>query len=141
MRVIICGSRGATGISHMNHLENAIRLSGYDITHVIHGANYDSVDALAEKWAKRKKIPFTPFPMEPRSKLEELGIPIGAGGPRRNKRMITEGRAQACIAVWDGRSPGTNDMVKQAKRAGLVGFLYRLDDGGHSRWPNQLSLF
>lgn len=141
MRVIICGSRGLTGIAHMTHLENAIRMARFEVTHVIHGANYDSVDALAEKWAKRHKVPFTTFPMESREELESRGIPAVAAGPRRNKRMIVEGHASGCIALWDGQSPGTADMVKQAKRAALVGLLYRLNAGAHEHWPDQLSLF
>jgi hypothetical protein len=141
MRVIICGSRGFTGTSHMNHLKKAIKLSGFDISHVIHGANYDSMDAIAERWAKNKDIPFTAFPMETRDELAALDIPERAAGPRRNKRMLIEGRAQAVIAVWNCTSPGTADMVQQAKASGVVGFLYRLGPGSHERWPNQLALF
>lgn len=141
MRVIICGSRGATGISHMNYLKEAIKLSGFKISHVIHGANEDSVDRLARMWAQKEGIPVTPFPMESREELEAQGIPYVAAGPRRNKRMIDVGRPEGCIALWDGTSPGTKNMMDLAKKAGVVGFLYRLNGGSHERWPKQLALF
>jgi hypothetical protein len=41
-----------------------------------------------------------------------------AAGPIRNKQMAEYGTH--LIAFWNGRSPGTMDMIKQAKEHGLL---------------------
>jgi len=43
-----------------------------------------------------------------------------AAGPIRNAAMAKAAGADGrLLAYWDGKSPGTADMIKQAKRAGL----------------------
>jgi hypothetical protein len=41
-----------------------------------------------------------------------------AAGPIRNAEMIA--KARHCIALWDGKSPGTAMTIKTAKRKGLA---------------------
>jgi len=38
-------------------------------------------------------------------------------GPLRNERMAQN--ADALIAIWDGKSPGTRDMIARAHKHGL----------------------
>lgn len=48
-----------------------------------------------------------------------------AAGPIRNEEMITEDKADACIVIWDGKSPGSRSMWELANRYGLVTFQYQ----------------
>lgn len=122
----------------MPKLEEAIRLSGFDITYVFHGANEDSPDRLGRIWAERNGIPVRAFEMEDRRTLTQWGIPLAAAGPRRNERM-KKGGAQGVIALWDGASTGTSDMMRRMKKK--PGFCYRLDGAPHEHWPKQLAMF
>ena len=43
-----------------------------------------------------------------------------AAGPIRNKQMLVEGKPNLVIAfVWKELGPGTSNMLKQAKEAGI----------------------
>lgn len=42
-----------------------------------------------------------------------------AAGPIRNQEMLDNGKADALVAFWDGKSPGTKDMIRRAKRKGI----------------------
>ena len=50
-------------------------------------------------------------------------------GIDRNEQMGDY--ADALIAVWDGKSPGTKNMIANAKRLGLLVYVYdaSIDDG------------
>jgi len=48
-----------------------------------------------------------------------------SAGPIRNQQMILDGEADGLIAFWDGRSPGTKDMIEKATRANLEVHIYR----------------
>ena len=82
---------------------------------IIHGAA-SGADALAKAWADRKMIPDDPYPAD--------WYPGGSrrldksAGPRRNSRMLAEGRPDIVIAFPGGT--GTADMVAKARRAGVT---------------------
>lgn len=122
----------------MPKLEEAIRLSGFNITRVFHGANNDSPDRLAGIWGQQHEIAVRPFPMESEYDLRMKNIPTVAAGPRRNKRMKAAG-AEGVIALWNGKSPGTKSMVKMMYKKYPV-FVFRLDGASHERFPKQLLL-
>ncbi len=42
-----------------------------------------------------------------------------SAGPRRNQRMLIEGKPEVVLAFWDGESRGTLDMIKRAVKAGV----------------------
>jgi hypothetical protein len=71
------------------------------------------VDTLAERWAEQHDIPVTGFPAE----WSRYGK---KAGPIRNKEMA--GYAEGLVAVWDGRSRGTKDMVRQWASMGSRSF-------------------
>ena len=48
-----------------------------------------------------------------------------AAGPIRNRLMAEN--ADALVAVWDGKSRGTRNMIDEARKRGLVAFIYRTD--------------
>jgi len=117
VRVIIAGSRD---IKDMAHVEAAIAASGYHITEVVSGGAR-GVDSLGEEWALLNKVRLGPDFSVP--DYEWKKDPYGAGH-KRNGRMARY--AEALIAVWDGDSGGTRNMIEQARAHGLLVFVYRV---------------
>ena len=76
---------------------------------VLSGAG-PGADALGERWAAMTGTPCQRYP----ANWEAHGR---AAGPIRNALMA--GDAQALIALWDGKSPGTKNMIALAKKRGL----------------------
>ena len=101
MRVIIAGSRTITSY---DTVKEAVANSGFTITTVISGCAR-GVDQLGEKWANENGVKIARFP----ANWEKYGKRAGA---IRNAAMADN--ADALIAVWDGKSAGTRDMIKQA---------------------------
>lgn len=109
MKVIIAGSRD---IDDYNIVFDTIRRSGFEITEVVSGMAR-GVDALGVTWARANGIPFKPFHAAWRTKDGEFDR---SAGMVRNEQMAEY--ADALIAVWDGFSPGTKDMMRRmGKRA------------------------
>lgn len=109
MKVIIAGSRSITnpGIVHA-----AIDASRFTITEVVCGYAR-GVDMIGLRWAKATGTPYKVFPAKWRDKDGELDMQAGY---KRNERMAEY--ADALIAVWDGHSGGTKDMMQRmGKRA------------------------
>lgn len=106
MRTIIAGSRG---IVDPKLVEEAIIASGFTITEVVSGGAR-GVDSIGERWALDNNIPIKRFP----AKWHLHGK---RAGPIRNSEMAEY--AEALIAVWDGASSGTQDMIIKAKCKGL----------------------
>lgn len=121
MKVIIAGTRT---IKDAALLEKAIEESGFAITHVIHGGA-KGVDTLAAQWASAKRIPTSVY-------LADWTGYGKAAGPIRNGDMLKE--ADALVAVWNGESPGTANMIRQAMNAGLRTYVSRIDE------PSQATL-
>ena len=99
MRVIIAGSRN---ISDRSGLLKAIKQSGFDITEVVSG-KARGVDTIGETWAVANDIPIKQFPAD----WSKHG---NAAGPIRNSMMAEY--ADAAIIIWDGKSAGTLNMIK-----------------------------
>jgi len=106
MKVIIAGSREITSMHYVNL---AIQESGFDITEVVSGGAR-GVDQLGERWAKEHGIPIKRF----LPNWEKYGK---KAGPLRNKLMSLY--ADALIAVYDGESKGTKNMIETANKRGL----------------------
>lgn len=117
MKVIIAGSRS---IKDMALVEAAIAASGYHITEVVSGGAR-GVDSLGEEWAILNKIKLGPDFSVP--DYEWKKNPHTAGH-KRNGRMAKY--AEALIAIWDGVSGGTANMIEQARAHGLLVFVYRV---------------
>ena len=115
MKVIIAGSRELTS---MALIEQAILDSGFDVTEVVCG-DARGVDSLGAAWAEAREIPVTYFPADWRSIMKK------ASGFVRNGKMADY--ADALVAVWDGKSRGTQHMLAVAKLRNLKIFLYKVD--------------
>jgi hypothetical protein len=110
MRVIIAGSRG---INDYAKVCDAVQRSRFPISRVLSGMAR-GVDTLAIRYATEKRLPLEQFPAQ----WSKWGR---SAGYRRNEQMAQN--ADALIAVWDDRSPGTRHMIQVAKARGLQVFV------------------
>ncbi len=103
MRVIIAGSRS---LNELGMVYGAVGASGWreDVTEVVCGCA-PGVDSLGNTWALERGIPSSKhFP------ASDYPSPL-----ERNQAMADY--ADALIAVWDGESRGTKDMVARMLKA------------------------
>ena len=101
MRVIIAGGRD---IWDADAVCQAIDDSGFKITEIVCGGA-PGVDTMGWRYGVWNDILVAHFPAD----WDTFGK---AAGPIRNAEMAQY--AEALIAVWDGHSKGTEDMIKQA---------------------------
>ena len=118
MKTIIAGSRE---ITDYDTVENAVKDSEFDITEIISGTAR-GVDVLGEEYGNKNNIPVKKFP----ANWNTFGK---SAVYRRNEQMGDY--ADACIAIWDGKSKGTRHMIEIAKRKQLKLFIYIL---GENKW-------
>jgi glycerophosphoryl diester phosphodiesterase len=111
MKVIIAGGRN---ITDYNVVKIAYHKSGLQATEIVSGAA-KGVDYLGELFAKNNGISIKRFPAD----WNKYGK---RAGPLRNLEMAEY--ADALIAVWDGESKGTSNMIAQARQHGLIVFVY-----------------
>lgn len=129
MKTIIAGTRTLT-MFQLDELVTAIDLSGFKITEVVSGAAPGG-DFLGEQYAMHLGLPVKKFP----AAWDDLDAPGAVirrnrhgekynvrAGVDRNLAMAEY--AEALIALWDGKSTGTADMILQAHRHGLRVYVY-----------------
>jgi len=112
LKTIIAGSRNCYDFKIVL---NAIKESGFadEITEVVSGGAL-GVDKLGEKFAHKFDIPLKIF-------LADWKKYDKAAGPIRNREMSEY--ADALIAVWNGKSRGTANMIEEAKKRNLKMFV------------------
>ena len=110
-RTIIAGSReGAT----YKDVKQAFDSCGWEVTTIISGGAR-GVDYLGKQLADELNIPVERYP----ANWSKYGR---GAGPIRNSLMADN--ADALIAVWDGKSKGTLNMINTARKKGLKVFIY-----------------
>jgi hypothetical protein len=109
MRVIIAGSRS---ITNPDIVKEAVEKSGFEITTVISG-DAIGVDRLGMCYAFNKHIPVEIH----KPKWDVFGKYAGFV-----RNTVMANRADALIAVWDGKSKGTKNMIDTANEKGLKVF-------------------
>lgn len=114
MKTVIAGTRA---ICDYEVLKQAIAESGFTITRVISG-DARGVDKLGVQWAKENDIPVDKFRPQ---WYDSNGNFQRWAGFNRNIDMAKV--AEALIAVWDGQSKGTNQMINAATSRGLKVFV------------------
>lgn len=124
MKVIIAGSRSCVDYEV---LLAAIESSGFNnpkfgpvISEVVSGRALGA-DILGERWQRehRDAVRLKEFPAD-------WNLHGKSAGVIRNKEMAHY--AEALIALWDGKSKGTQNMISTAERLGLKVFVYRTDE-------------
>lgn len=114
MKTIIAGSRTITNYAIV--LE-AIRNSGFQVTEVVCGGAA-GVDSLGELYAfEMDGVSIKKFPAN-------WSLYGKKAGHIRNQEMAEY--AEALIAVWDGKSTGTQDMIARAQEKGLQVYVHEL---------------
>jgi hypothetical protein len=106
MRVLVCGSRHFNDKKKMKEV-----LSKYDITEIIEG-EAKGADTLSRLYGEYKGIPVRGFPA-----LWDLYG--NRAGPIRNSEMLREGQPELVIAFRAPNSRGTQNMITQARKAGI----------------------
>jgi YspA, cpYpsA-related SLOG family len=114
MKTIIAGSRK---IVDTTLLTEAIIASGFTITEVVSGMAH-GVDRMGQAWATEHGMPIKHFPAD--WKLYGRGA-----GPVRNRAMADY--ADALIALWDGKSKGTQHMIKTARERSLMIYIHGVE--------------
>lgn len=114
MKVIIAGSRD---YHNYETVCQAIANSNFIIDVILSGGA-SGVDELGAKYALENDIPLETYPAE-------WHVHGKAAGPIRNRKMAEN--ADALIAIWDGQSKGTKNMIETAMHYNLVIHVLRLD--------------
>lgn len=116
MRVIIAGGREVRGERADDLVRSALAESGWSdqITQIIHGGAL-GIDTAASRVCRDTWPVLTVY-----AKWKDYGT---AAGPIRNQHMAK--MADALIAVWDGESRGTKNMIETAKKRGLKVYIHR----------------
>ena len=117
MKTIIAGSRSTESFGFVVLAAYGASEQGIIPSEVVSGGA-DGVDKFGEQYAKNCLLPVKRFPAD----WKRYGR---AAGRQRNLQMAVY--AEALIAVWDGKSPGTRHMIETAERMGLKVFVYRTD--------------
>lgn len=129
MKVIIAGSRG---ISDVGYIKEAVEASGFEVTEVVSGTAA-GVDRLGECYAMDEGLDLSRFPADWKNvsapgaviKMGHYGQYNAIAGHQRNKQMGDY--ADALIAVWDGKSKGTLNMIKYMQSLGKQVSVYNIN--------------
>jgi hypothetical protein len=113
MKTIIAGGRD---INDYAILLAAIEEANFTITEVVSGGA-KGVDALGEQYAESMNLTLKIYPAD----WEKNGR---AAGPIRNRQMAEYG--DQLIAIWDGKSRGTKNMIETATKKGLTIYVKRI---------------
>jgi hypothetical protein len=106
MRTIVAGCR--YGVDYADVVD-AIEQCGWTLSVIISGGA-SGADAHGEHYAVSHGIQFEVY----RADWKKHGL---GAGPIRNAQMANV--AEALIAIWDGNSVGTLNMITVAKKLGL----------------------
>lgn len=107
--VIFSGSRTITDYQVVKEaIESSPWFGAIDTAYI---GDAKGVDTLALRWCKENGITYRIF-------KANWGLYGRGAGPERNNDMILAG-GEAVVAVWDGESRGTRNMLEQARRWSL----------------------
>ena len=106
MKTIIAGSRDFKDYNLLKSQLDYYRMHKNNITEVVSGCA-KGADLLGESYANEQSIPVTQFPADWDKHKK-------AAGPIRNRQMAEY--ADCLIAVWDGSSRGTKNMIDEMNK-------------------------
>ena len=125
MRVLVCGGRDYNDRDHIWNTLCEVDAKRGPITCVIHGCA-TGADSEGVIWAEAMGIKQRPF----QAQWDDLSHPDAVikvsrsgrrydakAGPRRNQRMVDEGKPDLVVAFPGG--DGTADMKRRARAAGI----------------------
>ena len=115
-RVIVAGSRDA-GFSDCFYAFATFAPVLDCATEIVSGACRYGADYFGERWARNKGVTVTLFPAD-------WNAHGRAAGPIRNRKMAEY--ADVLVAVWDGKSAGTKNMIDEMQRAQKPVWIWRI---------------
>lgn len=115
-KIIIAGSRGIDDWPLVKRTLDILLAATSDAEVVSGGAR--GVDAMGEQYAEERGWNVRLF-------VPDWKMRGKAAGPIRNREMAEY--ADMLIAFWDGRSPGTANMIDEARAQGLELRIVRCD--------------
>lgn len=117
-RIIIAGSRSITDYELLRRIfiQDFAPPELAKPNYLIVSGGAEGVDTLGEQYAEKWDIPLTKFDAD----WSEYGK---AAGPIRNRKMARF--ADTLIALWDGESDGTRDMIDTAVKYNLEVHVYQ----------------
>ncbi len=113
MKTIIAGSRDFNDYRLLRKQVDYYRLHKNEITQVVSGCA-KGADTLGEQYAEENGIEIKRFPADWNKHKR-------AAGPIRNRQMAEY--ADVLIAVWDGSSRGTKNMIDEMNKLGKPVFV------------------
>lgn len=118
MKVIIAGSRGITTMGELHQaMKDAFKGELVVATEIVSGGAR-GVDAIGEAWGRQRGLKVKRFPADWKTHGRRAG-------PIRNRQMAEY--ADVLVAVWDGRSRGTENMIATAMALGLRVHVHRVE--------------
>jgi hypothetical protein len=109
MRIIIAGSRKLWYTPEF--IREVLKTNGVDAVSEIVCGGASGIDASGKLFGEKYNIPVKMFPAD-------WGTNGRAAGPIRNKQMANYG--DALFLVWDGKSPGSKNMLKEMNSLGKI---------------------
>lgn len=113
MRVIIAGSRT---INNIHLVSDAVQAAGFEFDTVVSG-HARGVDQLGEDFAEIYELDLVIFPANWARYQNRAGI-------IRNEHMAEY--ADALIAIWDGKSKGTQHMITTMEALGKPVYVHKV---------------
>jgi len=118
MKIVVCGSRYVTSYELVKEkIEQCIKENNIRIAQLVSGGA-KGVDTLAENWAIQKGIEVIRFP----ANWDKYGL---SAGPIRNRQMANY--CDIVIAIWDGKSRGTKNMIDYSESIKKKVYIYPCD--------------
>lgn len=117
MHTIIAGSRGFTDYNVLLWCVAILDAHAWKPSVIISGGARGA-DVLGERYARECRLPLVRL-------IPDWDGKGKSAGHIRNLEMAS--RAHFLIALWDGQSPGTRDMIRIAQHQQLPALIYRGD--------------
>lgn len=116
-RVIIAGSRGFTDFQGFcDYADKVLARKAQEGQIIVLSGHCHGPDLMGEEYARMRGYSIEVHP----ANWNQYGR---AAGPIRNREMAAA--AHALIAIWDGQSRGTKNMIDEARAAGLLIRVYQ----------------
>lgn len=117
MKVVIAGTRGIDDVELVRSVLQKTGIKPDDVAQIVSG-KAKGVDTNGATIARELGIEVKEFPANIRGKFDPFG---------RNQQMAEYG--DAVVAVWDGESGGTADMIGRMRRQGKPVWVYNSKTG------------
>lgn len=120
-KILVCGSRTARDYEYVKELLfDLTKVFAEDDSPLIIVGGAAGVDSFAEKAAIDLGINYVVYPAD----WTRYG---NAAGPIRNQEMLDKEDPNLVVAIWDGESRGTLDMIKKSIKYGVDVVVYPLN--------------